>query len=378
MNRVLIISFSNLGSDPRVDRQIAALRTRYRIVAAGLGAPRNAVEEFVDISTRPRSKLGRSLGLARLLARRYEAVYWKHPTNIEVLERLRHVSADVVIANDLPALPLALRLGLPVVFDAHEHAPSQEADRLAWRVVMAPYVRWQCRRYIPQVSAMTTQGQAHADAYERETGIRATVVTNAPQRHDLEPSPVHQPVRILHHGGAQGGRGLEEMIRLAGLVDERFTLDFVLVENWPGYRDKLIRAARHNPRVRFPEPRPMHELVRMANDYDIGLFLLPPVNFHRRYALPNKFFEFVQARLAVAIGPSPEMARLVHQYGCGIVADDFAPETLAAALNALDASAIAALKRASDAAADELCAENNAELILGAVEGALAHPAPRA
>ena len=57
----------------------------------------------------------------------------------------------------------------------------------------------------------------------------------------------------------------------------------------------------------------MHELPRMANDYDVGLYLLPPTNFNQRYALPNKFFEFIQGRLAIAIGPSPEMAKLVER-----------------------------------------------------------------
>jgi glycosyltransferase involved in cell wall biosynthesis len=371
VTRVLVISFSDLASDPRVDRQIGVLRTRYQIFAAGLVPPRYDVDEFIEIPVPRRTMLGNALGLARLVARRYEDVYWKDSSYAATVDRLRHVRADVVVANDLPTLPIGLRLGSPVVFDAHEYAPAQFADRRWWRLLMGPYVRSQCRRYIPHVASMMTVGETIADEYERQTGVRATVVTNAPPRADLEPTPVHDPVRILHHGVAQPGRGLEEMVRLANLLDERFVIDFVLVENVSGFRDALIRRARGNPRIRFPPPRPMHMLVRMANDYDIGLFALPPVNFNRRYALPNKFFEFIQARLAVAIGPSPEMARLVRRYGCGIVADDFAPETLAAALNALDAPSIAAFKRASHAAANDLCAERNAELVLHAVEVAL-------
>jgi hypothetical protein len=380
---VLVVSFTDFASDPRVDRQIRILRTRHEILAAGLGPPRYDVNEFITLSTPPRTKLGRVLGLIQLLARRYEAVYWNHPTNVAALDRLRHVRADVVVANDIETLPIALRLGSPVVFDAHEYAPAQFADLRWWRALISPYVRWQCRRYIPQVSAMTTASYGFADEYERETGVRATVVSNAPPRADLQPTPVHDPVRILHHGVANRGRGLAEMIRLAELLDERFTVDLVLARGVPGYRDELIRRARGNPRVRFPEPQPMHTLAKMANDYDIGVSLLPPVNFSHFHALPNKFFEYVQGRLAVAIGPSPEMARLMHQYGCGIVADDFAPETLAAALNALDASTIATFKSASHAAANELCAENNEELVLSAVEDALARsaaaraPAPR-
>jgi hypothetical protein len=115
----------------------------------------------------------------------------------------------------------------------------------------------------------------------------------------------------------------------------------------------------------------MRELVRMANSYDIGLYLLPPNNFNQRYALPNKFFEFIQARLAVAIGPSPEMAALVRRYACGVIAADFTPEALAGELNNLDTEQIYAFKKASDVAAAELCAERNAEVILNVVDRAL-------
>jgi glycosyltransferase involved in cell wall biosynthesis len=161
------------------------------------------------------------------------------------------------------------------------------------------------------------------------------------------------------------------MVRAASLLDERFTTDFMLVESWPGYRRNLVRLAAGDPRIRFPDPQPMHTLVQATNDYDIGVFLLPPVNLQRRHALPNKLFEYIQARLAVAIGPSPEMARVVRDYGCGIVVDDFEPETLAAGLNALSPADIAAFKRASHAAAEELCAEKNAPIVVGAVEDAL-------
>jgi hypothetical protein len=220
---------------------------------------------------------------------------------------------------------------------------------------------------------MMTVSNGVADAYERFVGVRATVVTNAPPLADLRPTAVHEPIRVLHHGGAQRGRGLDEMVRLAALLDDRFRVDFVLVEGDSGYRDALISRARGNSKVRFPPPVPMRELVRMVNCYDIGLFLIPPTNLNRRYVLPNKFFEFIQGRLAVAIGPSPEMARLVRQYGCGVVAADFTPEALAEELNGLDTAQIAAFKQASHLAAGELSAERAAETILDLVETALAH-----
>ena len=111
------------------------------------------------------------------------------------------------------------------------------------------------------------------------------------------------------------------------------------------------------PNVSMVPPVPMTGIVPAINSYDIGLFLLEPTNFNYRYALPNKLFEFVQARLAVAIGPSPEMARLVRQFGCGVVADSFLPQDLAARLNALSSDEIVAMKRNAAAAAGPLAHE---------------------
>jgi hypothetical protein len=370
--RILVISFSDLRSDPRVDRQVAALRTRHRVTAAALGPANYDDVEFIDITTAPLGISDAAAGLARIVLRRYETAYWKHPKYCEVLDRLRGVPADVVVANEMSPLPMALRLGVPVVLDAHEYAPEEFSDRPVWRIAVGPYARWLCQDNLPRVAAMMTVSEGIADRYEREFGVRATVVTNAPQYAELEPSPVGERVRILHHGLAQRGRGLDEMIRLVSRLDERFTLDLVLVDGDRGYRHELIRRIAGNPRVRVLPPVPMREIVPMANGYDVGLFLLPPNNFSRRFALPNKLFEFIQGRLAVAIGPSPEMAAVVRRYGCGVVSSDFRPETLAADLNRLDTSTIAALKQASNVAAAELCAERSQELILTVVEGALA------
>jgi glycosyltransferase involved in cell wall biosynthesis len=280
----------------------------------------------------------------------------------------------VVVANDVPALPLACELPRrpPVVLDAHEYAPAEVADERWWRVVIAPYVTALCRAYLPRVAAAMTVCPGIAELYEREFGLRAEVVTNAPPRAPLAPTPVGETVRVLHHGVAQRGRRLETMLDVAEHLDERFTFDLVLSEGSPGYRDELAQRVRSLPRVRLLPPRPMHELVAAANDYDVGLYLLPHRSLNQELALPNKLFEFIQARLAIAIGPSPEMARIVREHGCGIVADDFAPATLAAALNALSTDDIAALKRRADAAADALSMERNRDAVLRLVEGALA------
>ena len=153
------------------------------------------------------------------------------------------------------------------------------------------------------------------------------------------------------------------MIRMLDDLDDRFTLDLILVPSEPAYFDYLRRLARDRPRVRFLDPVPMPEIAARLNHYDLGLYLLEPNSFNNRHALPNKFFEFIQARLAIAIGPSPEMARLVRAHGLGIVADDFDPRSLAASLKGLTTADIDAFKAASHRAAPVLSWDYEREIL---------------
>src|SRR5690606_36659821 len=138
---------------------------------------------------------------------------------------------------------------------------------------------------------------------------------NTPLDQKLSPSAVDaERIRLIHHGSAIRSRHLGVIIEMMKYLDERFTLDFMLVETDATYIAELRRAARMDPRIRFIEPVAMQDICHRINEFDVGVFLLPPVNFNYKYALPNKFFEFIQARLAVAIGPSPEMATLLRQY----------------------------------------------------------------
>ncbi|MGC3948657.1 MAG: hypothetical protein QM762_29850 [Chryseolinea sp.] len=105
-------------------------------------------------------------------------------------------------------------------------------------------------------------------------------------------------------------------------------------------------------------------MVKTVNSYDIGVFLLPPINFNYENTLPNKLFDFIQGRLGVAIGPTPEMAEIVNQYKNGVVANDFTPIALADKLAPLTATDIISFKNRSAIAARELNAEKNAAIIL--------------
>ena len=94
------------------------------------------------------------------------------------------------------------------------------------------------------------------------------------------------------------------------------------------------------------------------------------------HSLPNKFFEYIQGRLAIAIGPSPEMKHFVEKYELGVVSEDFNPKSLANAINKLTPEKINYYKSQSHTFAQELSAEKNKELVLKNVKQLLEEKQP--
>jgi hypothetical protein len=175
----------------------------------------------------------------------------------------------------------------------------------------------------------------------------------------------------VHHGNANPNRKIENYLDLMEMLDNRFTLDLYLMPRDPSYLARIKRKAETLERVTVHDPIPMQELVSVCNRYDIGIFFQEPLNFNLKHSLPNKVFEFVQARLAIAVTPLPEIKKLVNKNGIGIVSDDFGLESMAKRLNKLDKQEIENYKRNSDIAAKVLNSEKNLKQLDGIIIGIL-------
>ena len=179
-------------------------------------------------------------------------------------------------------------------------------------------------------------------------------------------------IKLIHHGYASPDRVIEGMIETMDYVDSRFHLDLMLVANYQqDYLQQLEQMVKTRNNVRILSPVSFEEIIPFTSQYDIGFYILKPANFNHLYALPNKFFEFIQARLMVAIGPSPEMARLTKQYNLGIIAKDFSAKEMAKSLNALTKEQILQYKENANQTAKILNAEKEGEKLLKILEEVL-------
>jgi len=196
-----------------------------------------------------------------------------------------------------------------------------------------------------------------AARYAQEFGIDAGVVLNATPFVDLAVGEVGRPIRLVHSGNAMVSRGLMSVVQAVEASTADVTLDLYLMPNEPEHLAELKRRVAGSERVRVLDPVPYAQLVERLNEYDVGIHVLPPINENNRWALPNKLFDYVQARLAVLVGPSPEMAAIVRERGLGAVTEGFTAQDLTTVLDGLASDEVMEWKRSSASAARGLSAE---------------------
>ncbi len=366
MSNILIISFSQLAIDSRVKRQICFLKDKYAVTAAGYGSSNIPGINHIPLESRHCTLFQKAINATKLLSRQFESYYWNHPRTKAAIAALSKGKYDLIIANDLESLPLALHIanGAKVLYDAHEFAPEEFDEQASWRLFYKRYKESFCRKYLKRADKMMTVCQGIADAYQQQFAVSPFVLTNATHYQDLSPTQTDSKhIKLVCHGMAMQSRKLETLIEMFEYLDSRFTLDLYLIPFDKEYKEKLIEMAANYPQIQFPDAVSSEKIVDTLHQYDIGVYLLTPSNFNNHYSLPNKFFEFIQARLALGIGPSPEMEHLVRKYECGIIAPHFEAATLAKALNTLSAEEIMHFKKKADAAAKELCSEANKNLL---------------
>src|SRR5690606_4225696 len=253
--RLLVLSFSRIEGDARVLKQVRRLKEHFELVTCGYGSAPDPDVPHLQVPDEAVNRLdGRLITL-----RAYRAAYAAQAGVRWVLAHLPRGSADLVLANDLDAVPVALwlRPGLGVHADLHEFFPLLHEHDDAWMRRIAPYQDWLCRTFLPRAGAVTTVSQGLAREYTRRYGIEVGVVRNATPYADLGPTPAGpEGPRLVHSGACLRHRRLHLMIEAAGLLGTGVPFDLYLTPNDPAYLAELRDLAAGVPGVTVRDPVP--------------------------------------------------------------------------------------------------------------------------
>jgi len=343
--RICILVFANIAFDIRVQRQIEAARKHYQVdvIAHGEWKPPEGAH-YIPL---PKTILKPSLtSLAMLLFGNmyhplWEKRYWRQKEYRQAVEIIQKTPYDLIHANDLNALPVAVKAAASnnarVLFDAHEFYLAQGVTK--WAVESRrPFRKYLFNTYGVGISRMITVSAGIANLYFSEFGWKSDIVLNAPHyiEHEFHPvDPSH--INIVNQGSAIRGRRIEDLIMMMKMVDPRYHLFLLLKPSQKDYYEELkLKASQIAPdRVTLLDTVPPQNITHEINKFDIGIHILDANNLNHFYALPKKIFEYVMAGLGIVVTPLEEMKKLVQDTQIGTVAEDHSWAAMAKALNAL-------------------------------------------
>jgi len=375
-----VLSFSRIARDRRVLRQCELLaQMGASPLVLGYGEPQDQIPYAFERLPVPRpTPQHRASTLIRQLPGRLglwaaQLGFWAAARHRWALARLLASDARIVIANDWPALVVAMRwkakTGGYVHYDTHEFATLEFDERQAWRIVYKPFVQRLERAGIATADAVSTVGPRLADELQRyyDLSERPLVIRNIPNRIELPAqTATHWPLRLLYHGQILQDRGLETLIdsiphwRAPHLLTIRGDGDPSYVER---LRQRVTQLGVASSVTFEPAVPPDQVMPIAAETADVGVHFTLLETKQRHFSLPNKLFEYIGSGLAVAVSPGADLREIVEGYGVGVVSADATPLAVAGAINSLDATQVERFKAAARRAAGELCWEHERTIL---------------
>lgn len=209
-----------------------------------------------------------------------------------------------------------------VIFDARECYPLQLANNKKWLSTHGKLAEFACKKLIPKVYKTTTVSPSLQTYYQALTGRKPELFPSYPHSSYRVTAPdkaIGTPIRLIHHGSCDRKRELHQMIELMQLLGSNFQLDLMLVYK-PGnsYIEELKLLVDKTDNVQLIDAVSPEKIIKTTMAYDLGLFLLPDNGSQNKYALPNKYFEFLYAGLPVITSGSIDMKMYTDKYGFGL------------------------------------------------------------
>lgn len=316
---ILMLVHSNYVDDNRVRRQAETLtEAGYKVhcICVGLDIP-GELNGVTLQAFNPAAKSGKS---------RF----------IEVIRTFGHfikeTKADIIHAHDLDAFTAASFYGglknKRVVYDSHElylesmGLYKRPLTRFIWAVCE--------RRYIKKATAVITVNDTIADILKEKYSLKDKPVvlrnfTNKPEGGHFDKTLAGKADELkarfahilLYHGMLRKGRGLEMML---DVLKEKSNWAGVICGDGP-LKDKLLKELKKTElasRILYAGHVKRADFVAISERCTAGFCYLEPVVPNHKYALPNKFSEYVQQGLPVIASDIPELKSLTEKWDTGI------------------------------------------------------------
>lgn len=380
--RVVMLVSNDLSIDGRVQKEAQALADAgYEVFVVGIGtkvADSLKDKPYTLVLTRPMYKgkpLTPALGeervfypvrvLANLTVGAYREKQWvkeynnsKYGVQVarpEMQSMVESLKPDIVHCHDLDTLwagfNAAQKCGSQLVYDSHE---IYLALHFLSDLFKPDYAEIEAEIF-PQIDGFVTVspevGQYLCKKYQSDI---EPVVTYNGGTHIVEAArPIDGRIKLFFQGAFAHDRNNLELIEAMPEIKQYATLT---LQGWGEDKEAyeaLIKKLHLEDSVFIIDPCGPLEVVDSASNFDVGVINSKCIDENFSHTLPNKFFDYMCAGLAIASTNLPPIKKILDLENCGITYEQKGPQNTAAALReiVMNPDKIIAMKEASIAAA---------------------------
>ena len=364
MKRVIVSVINDLVTDQRVNKSCLTLqKLGYEVLLVGRKQRKSPPMDERPYDTKR----------MKLLFEKGPLFYAEYNTRLFFF--LLFHKANLLLSNDLDtALPnyfISKLKGIKMIYDSHEY--FTETPELVDR----PRVQRVWKRIegfvVPRLKEMITVCDSIADLFHEKYGIQCHVVRNIPPRAALPPKgdkkaldlPDDKHLLVLQGSGINIQRGAEELVEAMQYLDDCFLMVIGGGDVLPLLKQMVVDLHLED-RVRFLPRMPYQQMMAYTQLAELGFILDKDTNLNYRFCLPNKLFDFIQAGVPIVASKLVEVGKIIEKYHIGLFIPDHDPKSIATTIEEglHDASQRAVWQRGLAEAAEELCWENEQQVLL--------------
>lgn len=133
---------------------------------------------------------------------------------------------------------------------------------------------------------------------------------------------------ILHLGGADEGRGLEQIIQASKFLSKNIVVVFLGGGKTEAQAKEMAKEIGAKNIEFLPAVLPS-EIISSIKEADLGLALTQKASLSYYYSLPNKLFQYIAAEIPILGSNFPEFKKVIEKYQIGEVINPSSPKAIA-------------------------------------------------
>ncbi len=243
-----------------------------------------------------------------------------------------------LLANDLDTL-LANYLVHKIkksllTYDSHEYfteVPELIHNPIAKKIWTAIE-----KHIFPKLKYVYTVNNSIAKCYKDMYHVKVGVIRNVPftfNKTNNVPAdfPTNKKVIILQGAGINVDRGAEEAVLAMSYLPQCVLLIIGKGDAIPNLK-KLVVINQLIERVIFLPKMSYESMMNYTQHAHVGLSLDKNTNLNYKFSLPNKLFDYIQAKIPVVASNLVEITNIINKYNVGETIISHAPQDIANAI----------------------------------------------